>query len=99
MEHIQELYVYAIEYERIHDPQKLEELENIISSLDDGDLVAVVKSFTHMLTFANISNDVHIAHPTKIKNLKKGDLVDERLVLRRLVVELKTIRKHVRSVN
>lgn len=67
MEQVQELCVHAAEYERTHDLKKLEELGNIISSLDAGNSVAVVKSFTHMLSLANIADNVHIAHPLGLK--------------------------------
>jgi len=98
VDQVQELYERAAEYESTHDPKKLEELENIITSLDAGDWVAVAKSFSHMLNLANLADDVQIAHPTGIKNLKKGDLLDDILALtdcdidetlRRLVVDLK----------
>nr|AVN87069.1 phosphoenolpyruvate carboxylase 2 [Selenicereus undatus] len=95
---VQELYELAAEYERTHDPKKLEELGNIVTSLDAGDSVAVAKSFTHMLNLANLAEDVQMAHPTKVTNLKKGDVVDESLAitdcgidetLRKLVVDMK----------
>ncbi|KAJ8445957.1 hypothetical protein Cgig2_001275 [Carnegiea gigantea] len=72
---VQELYMHGAEYERTHDSKKLEELGNIIASLDASHLVAVAKSFTHMLNLANLPIDVQMAHPTRITNLKKGALI------------------------
>nr|AHF21553.1 phosphoenolpyruvate carboxylase [Selenicereus undatus] len=97
-ETVQELYEHAAEYERTRDPKKLEELGNMITSLDAGDSIVVTKSFTHMLNLANLAEEVQIAHRRRIKKLKKGDFVDESSAitesdieetLRRLVVDFK----------
>lgn len=97
-ETVQELYEHAAEYERTRDPKKLEELGNMITSLDAGDSIVVTKSFTHMLNLGNLAEEVQIAHRRRIKKLKKGDLADESSAitesdieetLRRLVVDMK----------
>ncbi|KAJ8426174.1 hypothetical protein Cgig2_021028 [Carnegiea gigantea] len=93
-----ELYEHAAEYERTHDPQKLEDLGYMISSLHAGDSIAVTKYFTQMLNLANLAEEVQLSHPTRIRNLKKGSLTKQILpinesdieqTLRRLVVDLK----------
>nr|AVN87068.1 phosphoenolpyruvate carboxylase 1 [Selenicereus undatus] len=93
-----ELYEHAAEYERTHDPEKLEDLGCMISSLDAGDSIAVTKYFTQMLNLANLAEEVQLSHPTRIRNLKKGSLTKQILpinesdieqTLRKLVVDLK----------
>ncbi|GAB2274727.1 hypothetical protein Dimus_009499, partial [Dionaea muscipula] len=76
-ETVQELYEHAAEYERTHDPQKLEELGKMLTSLDPGDSIVVTKSFAHMLNLANLAEEVQIAHRRRVKKPKKGDLADE----------------------
>lgn len=74
---VQEVYELSAEYEgKHHDPKKLEELGNLITSLDAGDSIVVAKSFAHMLNLANLAEEVQIAHRRRIK-LKKGDFADE----------------------
>ncbi|KAI3914912.1 hypothetical protein MKX01_018081 [Papaver californicum] len=74
---VQELYEHSAEYEGgNHDPKKLEELGNILTSLDPGDSIVVAKSFSHMLNLANLAEEVQIAYRRRIK-LKKGDFADE----------------------
>ncbi|KAL5074552.1 hypothetical protein RYX36_013536, partial [Vicia faba] len=70
-ETVQEVYELSAEYEGKHNPQKLEELRNLITSLDAGDSIVVAKSFSHMLNLANLAEEVQIAHRCRIK-LKKG---------------------------
>jgi phosphoenolpyruvate carboxylase len=70
------VYELSAEYERKHDPKKLEELGNLITSLDAGDSIVVAKSFSHMLNLANLAEEVQIAHRRRNK-LKKGDFRDE----------------------
>ena len=98
MNQARELYEHAAEYERTHDPEKLEDLGYMISSLDAGDSIAVTKYFTQMLNLANLAEEVQLSHPTRIRNLKKGTLTKQILpinesdieqTLRRLVVDLK----------
>nr|CAD1834371.1 unnamed protein product [Ananas comosus var. bracteatus] len=48
-EMVQECYELAAEYEGKHDSHKLDELGNVLTSLDAGDLIVVTKSFSHML--------------------------------------------------
>ncbi|KNA05811.1 hypothetical protein SOVF_186850, partial [Spinacia oleracea] len=95
---VQELYEHAAEYERTRDTKKLEDLGNLITSLDAGDSIVVTKSFSHMLNLANLAEEVQIAYRRRIKKLKKGDLADESSAitesdieetLRRLVVDMK----------
>ncbi|XP_021842551.1 phosphoenolpyruvate carboxylase 1 [Spinacia oleracea] len=97
-ETVQELYEHAAEYERTRDTKKLEDLGNLITSLDAGDSIVVTKSFSHMLNLANLAEEVQIAYRRRIKKLKKGDLADESSAitesdieetLRRLVVDMK----------
>nr|ABG01962.1 phosphoenolpyruvate carboxylase [Sesuvium portulacastrum] len=97
-ETVQELYEHAAEYERTRDPKKMEELGNMVTSLDAGDSIVVTKSFAHMLNLANLAEEVQIAHRRRIKKSKKGDFADESSAitesdieetLRRLVVDLK----------
>ncbi|KAK9088842.1 hypothetical protein Scep_027924 [Stephania cephalantha] len=75
-ETVQECYELSAEFEGKHDPQKLEELGSVLTSLDAGDLIVVAKSFSHMLNLANLAEEVQIAYRRRIK-LKKGDFQDE----------------------
>ncbi|TKY49171.1 Phosphoenolpyruvate carboxylase [Spatholobus suberectus] len=75
-ETVQEVYELSAEYEGKHDPKKLEELGNVITSLDAGDSIVVAKSFSHMLNLANLAEEVQIARRRRNK-LKKGDFADE----------------------
>lgn len=54
----------------------MEELGNVLTSLDPGDSIVVAKSFSHMLNLANLAEEVQIAYRRRIK-LKKGDFADE----------------------
>ncbi|KAG5552033.1 hypothetical protein RHGRI_010201 [Rhododendron griersonianum] len=94
---VQDCYELSADYERKLDPQKLEELGSVLTSLDAGDSIVVAKSFTHMLNLANLAEEVLIAYRHRIK-LKKGDFTDEASAttesdieetLMRLVVPLK----------
>ncbi|KAK9674491.1 hypothetical protein RND81_12G236200 [Saponaria officinalis] len=76
-ETVQECYEHSAEYEGKHNPKKLEELGNVLTSLDPGDSIVVAKSFSHMLNLANLAEEVQIAYRRRIKKLKKGDFVDE----------------------
>ncbi|KAK8924170.1 Phosphoenolpyruvate carboxylase 2 [Platanthera zijinensis] len=75
-ETVQECYELAAEYERKHDSEKLDELGNVLTSLDPGDSIVVASSFSHMLNLSNLAEEVQIAHRRRIK-LKKGDFCDE----------------------
>lgn len=75
-ETVQECYEFSAEYERKQDPKKLEELGNALTSLDPGDSIVVAKSFSHMLSLANLAEEVQIAYRRRIK-LKKGGFADE----------------------
>lgn len=94
---VQDCYELSAEYEGKHDPQKLEELGNVLTSLDPGDSIVVAKSFSHMLNLANLAEEVQIAYRRRNK-LKKGDFADENSAttesdieetLKRLVGQLK----------
>ncbi|KAL2944628.1 Phosphoenolpyruvate carboxylase 2 [Bienertia sinuspersici] len=76
-ETVQECYELSAEYEGKRDPKKLEELGNVLTSLDPGDSIVLAKSFSHMLNLANLAEEVQIAYRRRIKKLKKGDFVDE----------------------
>ncbi|CAN7131005.1 unnamed protein product [Brassica rapa subsp. narinosa] len=76
-ETVQELYEHSAEYEGKHAPKKLEELGNVLTSLDPGDSIVIAKAFSHMLNLANLAEEVQIAYRRRIKKLKKGDFVDE----------------------
>ncbi|XP_034678194.1 phosphoenolpyruvate carboxylase, housekeeping isozyme isoform X1 [Vitis riparia] len=96
-ETVQECYELSAEYEGKHDPKKLEELGNVLTSLDAGDSIVIAKSFSHMLNLANLAEEVQIAYRRRNK-LKKGDFADENNAttesdieetLKKLVVQLK----------
>ncbi|EPS69468.1 hypothetical protein M569_05291 [Genlisea aurea] len=96
-ETVQECYELSAEYEGKHDPRKLEELGNVLTSLDPGDSIVVAKAFSHMLSLANMAEEVQNAYRRRIKK-KKGDYTDENNAttesdieetLKRLVVDLK----------
>ncbi|PHU12479.1 Phosphoenolpyruvate carboxylase 1 [Capsicum chinense] len=96
-ETVQDCYELSAEYEGKHDPQKLEELGNMLTSLDAGDSIVVTKAFSNMLNLANLAEEVQIAYRRRSK-LKKRDFSDEASAstesdieetLRRLVGQLK----------
>ena len=49
----------------------------MLTSLDPGDSIVVTKSFSNMLSLANLAEEVQIAYRRRIKKLKKGDFADE----------------------
>lgn len=73
---MQECYELSAEYESKRDPKKLEELGNVLTSLDPGDSIVIAKAFSHMLSLANLAEEVQIAYRRRNK-LKKGDYTDE----------------------
>lgn len=75
-ETVQDCYEISAEYEGQRDPQKLEELGRVLTSLDAGDSIVIAKSFSHMLNLANLAEEVQIAYRRRIK-LKKHDFSDE----------------------
>ncbi|EYU26325.1 hypothetical protein ABFS82_08G191300 [Erythranthe guttata] len=96
-ETVQECYELSAEYESKRDAKKLEELGNVLTSLDPGDSIVVAKAFSHMLNLANLAEEVQIATRRRNKK-KKGDITDEsnattesdiEETLKRLVVDLK----------
>ncbi|KAL3636926.1 Phosphoenolpyruvate carboxylase 1 [Castilleja foliolosa] len=96
-ETVQECYELSAEYEGKRDSKKLEELGNVLTSLDPGDSIVIAKAFSHMLNLANLAEEVQIAYRRRNKK-KKGDYTDEsnattesdiEETLKRLVVDLK----------
>ncbi|KAL8461110.1 hypothetical protein ACS0TY_032546 [Phlomoides rotata] len=75
-ETVQDCYEISAEYEGKRDAQKLEELGKVLTSLDAGDSIVVAKSFSNMLTLANLAEEVQIAYRRRNK-LKKNDFSDE----------------------
>ncbi|KAL1817917.1 hypothetical protein ACET3Z_020491 [Daucus carota] len=75
-ETVQECYELSAEYEGKRDPKKLEELGQVLTSLDPGDSIVIAKAFSHMLNLANLAEEVQIAYRRRIK-MKKGDFADE----------------------
>ncbi|XP_075483161.1 phosphoenolpyruvate carboxylase-like [Primulina tabacum] len=75
-ETVQACYELSAEYEAKRDPKKLEELGNVLTSLDPGDSIVTSKAFSHMLNLANLAEEVQIAYRRRNK-LKKGDYTDE----------------------
>lgn len=73
---VQDCYELSAEYEGNVDPDKLEELGRMLTSLNAGDSIVVAKSFSQMLNLANLAEEVQIAYRRRIK-LKRGDLADE----------------------
>ncbi|KAL4573300.1 hypothetical protein LXL04_020100 [Taraxacum kok-saghyz] len=73
---VQDCYELSAEYEGNVDPNKLEELGRVLTSLDAGDSIVMAKSFSQMLNLANLAEEVQIAYRRRIK-LKRGDLADE----------------------
>lgn len=73
---MQDCYELSAEYEGNMDPNKLEELGRVLTSLDAGDSIVMAKSFSQMLNLANLAEEVQIAYRRRIK-LKRGDLADE----------------------
>uniref|UniRef100_M4DK38 phosphoenolpyruvate carboxylase n=1 Tax=Brassica campestris TaxID=3711 RepID=M4DK38_BRACM len=76
-EFVQECYEVAADYDGNRNTAKLEELGNMLTSLDPGDSIVVTKSFSNMLSLANLAEEVQIAYRRRIKKLKKGDFADE----------------------
>lgn len=75
-EMVQECYERSGEYEGKNDPCKLEELGNVLTSLDPGDSIVVASSFSHMLNLANLAEEVQIAYRRRNK-IKRGNFSDE----------------------
>ncbi|XP_009795584.1 phosphoenolpyruvate carboxylase-like [Nicotiana tabacum] len=96
-ETVQECYELSAEYEGKHDPQKLEELGRMLTSLDAGDSIVVTKAFSNMLNLANLAEEVQIAYRRRSK-LKKRDFSDEASALTESDIE-ETLRKLVGQLN
>ncbi|KAL3509139.1 hypothetical protein ACH5RR_028540 [Cinchona calisaya] len=75
-ETVQDCYELSAEYEGQSDPQKLDELGRMLTSLDAGDSIVVAKAFSNMLNLANLAEEVQIAYRRRSK-LKKRDFSDE----------------------
>ena len=103
---VQRCYELAGEYgssEGHLDAEKLDDLANILNSLDPGSSIVVSSSFSHMLNLGNLAEEVQIAFRRRLKN-KSGDLGDENCALtesdidetfRRLVYDLQKSPKQV----
>ncbi|XP_055822537.1 phosphoenolpyruvate carboxylase-like [Solanum dulcamara] len=96
-ETVQECYELSAEYEGKHDPQKLEELGSMLTSLDAGDSIVVTKAFSNMLNLGNLAEEVQIAYRRRSK-LKKRDFSDEGSALTESDIE-ETLRKLVGQLN
>lgn len=98
-ETVQKCYALAGEYgfsESHSDSEKLEDLGQVLNSLDAGNSIVVSSSFSHMLNLGNLAEEVQIAHRRRLKH-KTGDIGDENCArtesdidetFRRLVYEL-----------
>ncbi|KZV42136.1 phosphoenolpyruvate carboxylase 2 [Dorcoceras hygrometricum] len=62
---VQECYELSAAYEGKRDPKTLEELGNVLTSLDPGDSVTA-KAFSHLLKLANLAEEVQIAHQSTV---------------------------------
>ncbi|KAJ4842294.1 Phosphoenolpyruvate carboxylase [Turnera subulata] len=94
---VQDCYEVSAEYEGKHEAGKLEELGRVITSLDAGDAIVFAKSFSQMLSLANLAEEVQIAYRRRVRVKKTGDFADENNAttesnieetLNRLVVDL-----------
>lgn len=94
---MQECYELAAEYESKLDPKMLDEIGNVLTSLDPGDSIVITKSFSHMLILANLAEEVQIAYRRRIK-LKKGDFVDENSATTESDIE-ETLKRLVNQLN
>ncbi|KAL2328058.1 hypothetical protein Fmac_021485 [Flemingia macrophylla] len=97
-ETVQDCYELSAEYEGQHNPQKLEELGNMLTGLDAGDSIVISKSFAHMLNLANLAEEVQIAYRRRIKLLKKGDFADENSAITESDIE-ETFKRLVNQLN
>ncbi|KAL8129799.1 hypothetical protein V2J09_018954 [Rumex salicifolius] len=94
---VQECYELSAEYEGKHDPNKLDELGKVITSLDAGDSIVIAKAFSHMLNLANLAEEVQLAYRRRIK-LKKGDFADENSAMTESDIE-ETLKRLVGKLN
>ncbi|KAJ4846102.1 Phosphoenolpyruvate carboxylase, housekeeping isozyme [Turnera subulata] len=94
---VQDCYEVSAEYEGKHEAGKLKELGRVITSLDAGDAIVFAKSFSQMLSLANLAEEVQIAYRRRVRVKKTGDFGDENNAttesnieetLNRLVVDL-----------
>ncbi|GAU22583.1 hypothetical protein TSUD_93510 [Trifolium subterraneum] len=97
-ETVQDCYELSAEYEGNNNPQKLEELGNMLTGLDAGDSIVIAKSFSHMLNLANLAEEVQIAYRRRIKLLKKGDFCDENSAITESDIE-ETLKRLVNQLN
>ncbi|KAE9588588.1 putative phosphoenolpyruvate carboxylase [Lupinus albus] len=95
---VQDCYELSAEYEGKHKPEKLEELGNMLTGLDAGDSIVIAKSFSHMLSLANLAEEVQIAYRRRIKLLKKGDFADENSAITESDIE-ETLKRLVTELN
>ncbi len=70
------------EQEGAGDFRKLEQLGELLNTLDAGDSILVASSFSHLLNLANLAEEVQIAYRRRVKQeAKKGDIGDENSAL------------------
>ncbi|KAF7836648.1 phosphoenolpyruvate carboxylase 2-like [Senna tora] len=69
----------------------------MITSLDAGDSIVLAKSFSNMLSLANLAEEVQIAYRRRNK-LKKGDFADENSATTESDIE-ETLKKLVVDLN
>jgi phosphoenolpyruvate carboxylase len=60
------------EYHVTGDPARLDELGAFLTSLDVGDAVMVASSFSHMLSLANIAEEVQMAYRNRAETDRRG---------------------------
>ncbi|KAF8714333.1 hypothetical protein HU200_027797 [Digitaria exilis] len=65
------------EYHVDGDPARLDELGALLTSLDVGDAIMVASSFSHMLSLANIAEEVQMANRKKAETDRRGGFADE----------------------
>jgi phosphoenolpyruvate carboxylase len=80
------------------DRQKLEELAELLNSLDGGDSIVVASSFSHMLNLVNLAEEVQIAHRRRVQHARKWEIGDENSALTESDME-ETFRRLVKQLD
>ncbi|XP_002992495.2 phosphoenolpyruvate carboxylase [Selaginella moellendorffii] len=62
------------------DPAKLEDLGNLVKSLQPGPAIVIASSLSHMLNLGNLAEEVQIAHRRRVSE-KSGGIGDENSAL------------------
>ncbi|KAL8510836.1 hypothetical protein ACS0TY_017593 [Phlomoides rotata] len=96
-ETVQHCCELSAEYEGTRDPQKLEELGRVLTSLNAGDSIVVAKSFSNMLNLGNLAEEVQIAYRRR-KKLKKRNFHNEASATTESDIE-ETLRRLVEQLN